>query len=285
MESVNLEIANARQLYLDLMKRCLTFSIWGETVRPLSVRDYPRFKRFIFRMLIKWLGRKRIHLISKVPFDTVLRAEGKDHPAMAHTMIGMRRLDNLQFCIEDVIANNVPGDLIETGVWRGGATIFMRAVLEVYEITDRKVWAADSFEGLPCPNPEQYPADRGDTHYLEPHLAVSLEEVKLNFSRYGLLDEQVCFLKGWFKDTLPNAPIERLSILRLDGDMYESTMDALANLYDKVSTGGYVIIDDYWYAESCRKAVSDFRASRGIEDKIKRIDSDGVFWKRSQHVF
>jgi O-methyltransferase len=158
----------------------------------------------------------------------------------------------------------------------------MRAVLKAYEVKDRKVWVADSFEGLPPPNTDKYPADKGDIHHQLTHLAISLEEVKENFSKYGLLDEQVCFLKGWFKDALPTAPIEKLAVMRLDGDMYESTMDALKHLYPKLSVGGYVIIDDYGYIHSCRQAVHDFREANQIRDEIKLIDWSGVYWKRSQ---
>src|SRR5262249_7246717 len=157
-----------------------------------------------------------------------------------------------------VITHEVPGDFIETGIWRGGACIMLRAVLAAYDVTDRIVWCADSFEGLPPPDAEKYPADAGDRHHTFAPLAVSLEEVKSNFERYGLLDERVKFLKGWFKDTLPSAPIGKLALLRLDGDMYESTMDALVALYDKVVPGGAVIVDDYGAVEGCRRAVSDF---------------------------
>ena len=192
----------------------------------------------------------------------------------------MKRLDNLQMCIEQVISNEVPGDLIETGVWKGGATIFMCGVLKAYGDEGRSVWIADSFQGLPPPNVEKYPADKGDLHYTIDSLRITEEMVRENFAAYGLLDENVKFLKGWFKDTLPGAPIERLAILRLDGDMYESTMDALQSLYSKLSVGGFVIVDDYCI-ESCRKAVTDFRARHGIMDDIIDIDGTGVFWRRS----
>jgi O-methyltransferase len=155
-------------------------------------------------------------------------------------MIGSLRLDNLQDCIESVVRDNVPGDLIETGVWRGGATILMRGVLAAYGIADRIVWVADSFAGLPPPNPQAYPADAGDIHWTHRELAVSLKTVPESFARYGLLDDQVRFLVGWFRDTLPTAPIHRLAVARLDGDMYESTMDALVALYPKLSVGGYL---------------------------------------------
>lgn len=158
----------------------------------------------------------------------------------------------------------------------------MRAVLKAYDIKDRTVWVADSFEGLPAPDPAKYPADAGETWHLRHELRVSLEDVQRNFERYGLLDEQVKFLKGWFKDTLHKAPIANLSVLRLDGDLYESTMDALTALYPKLSIGGFVIIDDYGIpSEGCRLAVHDYRRTHDINDPIMDIDGWGVYWRRS----
>ena len=213
------------------------------------------------------------------PHDRARRVIGQDGPTRAPTMIGEARLDNIRFCIAQVLADGIPGDLIETGVWRGGATIFMRAVLKAYEVGDRRVWVADSFAGLPAPNVAKYPQDQG--MHLEDYkeLAVSLEDVQANFARYGVLDKQVVFLKGWFRDTLPDAPIDHLAVMRLDGDLYESTMDALVNLYGRLSRGGYVIIDDY-QVPACRQAVHDFRTRQGITDAIVPIDWAGVYWRR-----
>jgi len=169
---------------------------------------------------------------------------------------------------------------METGVWRGGAAILMRGVLQAHAISNRRVWLADSFEGLPAPNPAKYPHDAHDRLHTIPYLAVSLERVRANFESYGLLDDQVRFLKGWFRDTLPTAPVERLAVLRLDGDMYESTMDALTYLYPKLSTGGYLIVDDYGAVPACRQAVHDYRAAHDITEEIKAIDWGGVYWQR-----
>jgi len=205
---------------------------------------------------------------------------GADWPIEADTMIGSKRLDNLQHCVSDVLERSVPGDLIETGVWRGGASIFMRAILKAYGDTDRTVWVADSFQGLPKPNAEKYPADAGDVHWQYEELKVSFDEVKRNFEKYKLLDEQVRFLVGWFSETLPAAPIKKLAILRLDGDMYESTMDALRALYPKVSIGGYVIVDDY-FLPGCRKAIEEFRTENRLTEPIEQIDWGGVFFKKT----
>jgi O-methyltransferase len=265
-------------LYLDLLKKCLTRSIFGErsVVRPNDQRA-----RALLALVRKAFAPLDIEVVARVPVDPDTRAEGGDWPLEAESMVGLRRLDNLQFCIEDVVRRSVPGDLIETGVWRGGASIFMRAVLQVYGDTSRTVWVADSFQGLPPPNPEKYPSDEGQDFTIYPELSVPLEVVKANFERYGLLDDQVRFLVGWFRDTLPSAPIDQLAILRLDGDLYESTMDALYSLYPKLSIGGYIIIDDYNSVPACTEAVRDFRATHGIKEPIVATGRWGGFWQRT----
>lgn len=196
-----------------------------------------------------------------------------------HTMIGRRRLDHLHHCLDTLLAEGIPGDLIEAGVWRGGATIFMRAHLAAHGVTDRAVWVADSFRGLPEPSVEE---DRGYdlSQSLEPILAISEERVKALFARYDLLDDQVLFLPGWFRETLPQAPIDKIALLRLDGDLYESTMDALLALYDKVAPGGFIIVDDCGAMPPCRRAVEDFRAERGISAPLERIDWTGMAWRK-----
>jgi O-methyltransferase len=215
-------------LYLDLLEKCLLNTIYGDPAQdPWSGRVYrPEF-----------------------------RLEGKDWPSQAHTMIGAKRLHQLRVACETVLRENVPGDFIETGIWRGGACILMRAVLAEHHVTDRTVWCADSFAGLPPPS---LPQDAGDQHHRYDALKVGLASVQDNFKAYNLLDGQVRFLQGWFKDTLPTAPISSLAILRLDGDMYESTMQALDALYRKLSPGGFVIVDDYGAVPGCKLAVDTF---------------------------
>ena len=274
-----------RYLYIDLMKKTLTASIYDESawsIIELSTRDSRSPKRplrlalgILRDLLIRTLRKRSIFLIRENPFSATKRDEGKDWPLIGYTMVGHRRLDNVQASFEDVLRNGVPGDLIETGAWRGGTTIFMRALLKAYGVTDRKVWVADSFEGLPVPKSSNDGLDLSQVQYLK----VSLEKVKSNFAKFGLLDEQVEFLEGWFNNTLPNAPIQNLAILRIDGDLYSSTMDSLQNLYHKVSKGGYVIVDDYYSWPSCRKAVTDFLVKNSLEPDIKAIDWTGAYWK------
>jgi O-methyltransferase len=211
-----------------------------------------------------------------------LRENGHDWPQVAHTMIGGRRIGNLRYAIETVLAEGIPGDLIETGVWRGGACIFMRGVLKAYGVNDRRVYVADSFAGLPKPDPERFPADTGDVHHSFDALAVSRAEVERNFERYGLLDECVRFLEGFFEDTLPNADLGPLAIARLDGDMYSSTIVALESLYPKLSDGGFLIVDDYGALPNCRQAVDDFRRSNAISEPLQEVDWTGVFWRKNR---
>lgn len=258
--------------YLEVCKRCLTRGSYRASSRVEGRRRWLLYAAAA--RVVRPFGFELVR-----PVDPEARDQGLDYTTDADTMVGVRRLDNLQACVVDVLEKGVPGDLIETGVWRGGASIFMRAVLRAYGITDRTVWLADSFQGLPKPRPE-HPADAGDEHWTQPFLAVSLDEVKRNFARYDLLDDRVRFLEGWFSDTLPSSPIEQLAVLRADGDMYGSTMDVLDALYAKVSVGGFVIIDDYGEIAQCRAAVEDFRAAHGISEPLQRIDGSGVFWRR-----
>jgi O-methyltransferase len=266
------------ELYLDLLKKCLTRYAFGETYQPIRRRHGLLGKAV--NALQDVLSAGGLALVRRQQFNAQLRAEGRDWPLEAETMIGLRRLDNLEFCLKDVLRRGVLGDVIETGAWRGGASIFMRAVLKVWGDAERVVWVADSFEGLPKPNTASHAQDRGSILWRFPYLAVSLEAVKGNFARYDLLDDQVRFLVGWFKDTLPKAEIEQLAVLRLDADMYESTMDVLRFLYHKVSIGGYVIVDDYGGMDSCKAAVDDFRAQQTITEQLVPIDWTGVYWRR-----
>ena len=200
-----------------------------------------------------------------------------------HSMCGELKLENLRNCVEDALACKVPGDLIETGVWKGGMTVLMRGILKSHDITDRKVWVADSFEGLPRPDPATRLKDAIFWTLMEPlgHLAIPFEYVQGLFSRYNLLDDQVEFLKGWFCQTLPEAKIEKLAVARLDGDLYESTWDALESLYPKLSRGGYIIIDDYGVPCGCRQAVDTYRKDHNIEDEIVPVDDCTVYWRKA----
>lgn len=216
--------------------------------------------------------------------DGLFRADakpGRDRQSPAHSMVGLLRLENVRELVQRAIDRGIQGDLIETGVWRGGCCILMRGVLAANLVTTRKVYVADSFQGLPPPNPALFPQDTACALHTIPELAVSLDEVRANFDRYGLLDDQVAFVKGLFSDTLPKLDAGPFALIRLDGDMYESTYVALKWLYPKVSTGGFVIIDDYGAVAQCRQAVDDYRSAANISDAIHQIDFTGVWWQKS----
>jgi O-methyltransferase len=266
--------ADLAERYLNLLARALTHTLYsGSDSVPFTSQS--RIRKFILGVV-----RKRGFIRVIQDSDRVARrAEGKDWPPFAQTMVGPARLENLRRCIETAVTQEVPGDIIETGVWRGGAAIYARAVLLLLGVTDRSVWAADSFRGLPARNPEAYPADAEGVWHTGDHLTVSLNEVKENFERYGLLDEQVRFLEGWFRETLPTVRDQTWAVVRLDGDMYESTTDGLVNLYPGLSPGGYLIVDDYQIAE-CRAAVDDFRQSQGIDEPIEGLDWTAVCWRK-----
>lgn len=262
-------------MYLDLLRMHLTR--FGDD-NFVAVRGG---NRPLVRWVLSILAERNIKLMRQVPFDERIRTLGLDWPTTAETMIGTQRLTSLQHCAETVIAEDIPGDLVECGVWRGGACILMRAVLAVYGDEKRDVWVADSFAGVPSPDREKYPADENLRLDLQSDvLAVSESTVRSNFQRYGLLDDRVHFLAGWFKDTLQDAPIDSISLLRLDGDLYESTHQALDALYPRLSIGGFCIIDDYHAITACRQAVTDYRKQQGIFAQITEIDGSGVFWRK-----
>lgn len=245
----------------------------------------------------------------------------------------MRRLNNIQFLIEDIAKNDVPGDIIETGVLRGGSCIFMKACVRALGIEEgRRVIACDTFQPVPAkptgllaaialpilravgsvphpgfnravmtfldglPNPArsfpvmENPSDATvqigmflmrSLGTLPDQAGTSLAEVKDHFARYGLLDEGVQFLQGFFSDTLPTADIDQLSLIRLDGDTYESTITAIEPLYHKLSPGGYVIVDDYHGFDECRRAIDEYRAKHGVTEPLVRIDNLAVYWQKS----
>lgn len=280
---------DTKSLYLDLLKK--TLSDYLNVDNPYANGMPPQYwwkksglKNLRNKWLVDFLRRSKMIVLREDGLSSEERREkrqkGLDWPMMqAQTMVGLDRLNNIQDLLEDVIERGVEGDVIETGVWRGGASIFMRAVLKAHDVTDKKVWVCDSFEGLPLPEPDKYPADAGDAHHTFHFLAVSQETVAANFEKYGLLDDQVKFVKGYFENTLADVPAEKFCLLRLDGDMYSSTIVALKELYPKLSSGGYIIIDDFNLGP-CVDAVNDYRRDNNISAPITDVDGSGAFWRK-----
>ena len=269
------------EMYLDLLKKTLNRAqISGRYVRHTPIA-HGRAERYFYSAMGRLLGAGRFEIVERVPSDPGYYLEGSGPRLQgrledAETMVGTRQLDNIQFCVTDVLKRKVPGDLIECGAWRGGVTILMRAVLRAYGDTEKSVWVADSFEGLPGVDSRRNP----HLDYSAGEMAASLEEVKENFARYGLMDGRVHFVKGFFNRTLPAAPIGKLAVLRADGDLYESQMDVLNNLYPKLSVGGYAVIDDYLEFAGCKRAIDEYRRAHNITEEIKAIDGEGIYWQK-----
>jgi O-methyltransferase len=272
------------ELYLELLKKSLLGELyWENEVRVLYLRDCLEGRDTYSPATLLRIEERRREFCERYRelnktgqlVDGLLENLGRQH-----TMIGRARLENVGACLERIRRAGTPGDLMECGVWRGGACIFMRGFLKAFGMEDRRVWVADSFAGPPAPRLPQ-DADEDLSAAKCPMLAISMETVRETFARYGLLDGQVRFLPGWFKDTLPQAPIERLALLRIDGDLYESTWDALSALYAKVSPGGFTIVDDYNCIPACRQAVDEYRQREAIEEPLEAVDWTGVYWQKA----
>jgi O-methyltransferase len=263
----------AAALYLNLMEAVLTGVIMEDP--PIAT---PAYKAIVSDVLHGLYGVRAEPDSASLGFNARAREVGLDWPSRAFTMIGRQRLRNFRDSIESAITAGIEGDIVEAGAWRGGASIMARAVLAAHNVTDRRVYVVDSFAGLPPPDADRFPADAGDRLHRFTELAVSRGQVEANFRRFDLLDEQVTFVEGWFRDTMPHFPAEKIAVLRLDGDMYESTFLPLQCLWDRVSEGGTIIIDDYHVMPACKLAVEDFARGQGHSFAIQEIDGLGVYF-------
>ena len=273
------DLAEPAVRYLDLLARCLTRDLFlDEEVRNADLRTWPGGEPEGLRDLL----RQQSWRVVRGGADRATRAVGNDWPPTAETMVGLARLANVLDCTARALADDVPGDLVETGVWRGGTAIYLRAILAALGDDTRRVWACDSFQGLPEADAERYPVDVPLRLHEHAALAVGVDAVRAAFDRYGLLDDRVRFVEGWFRDTLPEVAREigPIAVLRLDGDLYESTIDALTHLEPLVSPGGFVIVDDYGGIDACRQAVTDHRAAHGIDAPLHEVDWTAVWWRK-----
>jgi O-methyltransferase/8-demethyl-8-(2,3-dimethoxy-alpha-L-rhamnosyl)tetracenomycin-C 4'-O-methyltransferase len=209
-------------------------------------------------------------------YDTERAQWTIDPLARPLTLLTKSQLDLIEEAVLVMVEQRVPGDLIEAGVWRGGAVILMRALLDAYGIADRKVFAADSFSGIP-PNVRAIndPVDSWSDRWI-----ATLDEVRQNVARFGLLDDRIVFVPGFFDCSLRTLADRRFALIRLDSDSYDSIETSLAFLYPLLSRSGMIIIDD-WHLAGCRMAVHDYRSKHGIEDPILE-DAGNAFWLKSQ---
>lgn len=193
-----------------------------------------------------------------------------------YTMVGLRRLDNLEFCINEVVRKSIPGAIVEAGVWKGGACIFATAALKELK-EERNVYVCDIFDGT-FPKPKIEMDEWTEKHDFQP-LVCKLKDVQANFRKFGYLDSNVIFKEGWFENTLPTIT-EPISILRVDGDTYQSTMNTL-QLEKQLSPGGYIIMDD-WAIATSRQAFIDYFEGQNREDDVIPVDSLSVYWQKNK---
>jgi len=222
-----------------------------------------------------------------VDTDTITRMV---HAVRPFTMVPEPSLVELGQQVAAVLAEGVPGDLVECGVWRGGAAFLMAGLLRAAGVTDRKVWLCDSFEGLPAPEPVDGPAagryagNPESPRYFD-NCRASLDEVRRGAGTLGVAD-RLEYVEGWFDRTLPSARerIGPIALLRIDGDWHSSVKACLDNLYDAVVDGGLVVLDDYYAWDGCAVALHEFLGARSLPHRIESLAVDGDAWDGYQAV-
>ncbi len=205
---------------------------------------------------------------------------------LPYTMVSYERLANAYALAQRTDEEKLQGAFVECGVWKGGAAGVMASAAN----PGRQIWLFDSFEGLPEPTlydgarAKAYASNKTSGTLASIGKCVGLlEDVQRLFFRIlRLPGDTVHIEQGWFQDTLPAAKkqVGPVALLRMDADWYESTRCILENLFDNVVRDGYVIIDDYYCWEGCRKAVDEFMQSRGLKISFVPIDRDGVYFKK-----
>lgn len=212
-----------------------------------------------------------------VPYTFEKRGIGEDWPKVGHTMIGHARIQQLKDALEEVILNGIPGDVCELGVWRGGAMIYAKGWLNANGVIDRKVILFDAF----APIKSYGRNDKVD------FLTVTLPEVQHNFDKYGLADDKVVYVKGFFKDSLPTFldqfPETQIAILRIDANYYDSYEDAMMHLYPKVPIGGIIIFDEVRFTAVMWWFVT-FRQTHGLPEELIHIDHYSAWFRKTVDV-
>ncbi len=212
--------------------------------------------------------------------ETDERIAGSDWPQHGLSMAGPVRLRELRACLEAVVAENVPGDVIEAGCWRGGAGILMRATLDTLDATDRTLVVADSFNGYPLPLRERFPQDRDlEERSMLDYFAVPQADVEGNFQRFGL-SAGVEFVPGFFDETLRRLADRTFALVHVDAGSYEGTAFALDALYPALAPGGLIVVGEYRSNEQVRLAVDEFRAEHGISEPLEGGGESAARWRR-----
>ncbi|MFM2192729.1 MAG: hypothetical protein RLZZ118_1686 [Bacteroidota bacterium] len=203
-----------------------------------------------------------------------------------YTMTSMERLFSLYNSTNYIIKNNIPGDFVECGVWKGGSSMMIALVLNKNKIFDRKIYMYDTYEGMsePDENDLDISGQSAKSQLInsskENQKSVwcfsSLDEVKRNVTLTNFPMELFQFVVGKVEDTIPDTiPIGEISLLRLDTDWYASTKQELIHLYPKLVKKGVLIIDNYGHWQGCRKAVDEYFKSENINLLLNVIDYTG----------
>ena len=275
---------NIKIKYLELIKKSIIAEFYPFTYLGVDHPTSNSLKRIIKKVILSLLSKKGLSIKKDITSDDF--ENGSKRSSLSFSMVGKKRLNNVHELIDKIYKNKIEGDFLEAGIWRGGVVIFMKACLFAYNDSSRKIWGIDSFKGFPSLDLKNFPEDSIFEKILNKwnrqEMIVSKKEVIDNIKKFDLFDKQIELLEGWFSDILYNDnEIKKLSLCRIDGDLYQSTYEALVGLYPKISSGGYVIIDDYGLPSgACKKAVDRFRKENNINSELVKIDWVGVYWKK-----
>lgn len=199
----------------------------------------------------------------------------------SQTLIEAPFFRELPGILEQVKVDGIAGDFVQAGVWKGGSALYMHALNHALGM-HRRLWLADTFYGFD-PATVKHEKDLKALAAFSDFQGepLSAQKVKDLFEVHGLLDESVHFLEGDVKDTLPGAGISEVSLLHIDVDFFEPTYNTLAELYDKVQPGGYIVIDDYGVPHfNCSDAVDRFRSERSIETPLNMMTHYIAWWRK-----
>jgi hypothetical protein len=217
--------------------------------------------------------------ISKTTIDYLLKISKFMDSKIVYSLANEPEIDFIHSAIKDIYESNIPGDIVEAGVWRGGMGIWMNYLVHEYSPYPRKIWLFDSYDGFPEP---KHPKDR----YVHPVTKIlygsnaSVDQVKNNFEMFGLLTQNLCFVKGEFEKSVSYVDIDEISILHLDCDYYDPTLLLLEKYYHRISKNGYVIVNRYYYEYvNIKTAIDEFRNKYQIQSPIQKIGSIYAYWR------
>lgn len=217
--------------------------------------------------------------ISKSTIEYLIKFKKFMDSDIVYSMASDSVIDFVHLAIKDINESNIPGDIVEIGVWRGGMGIWMNYLVHEYSPNPRKIWLFDSYAEFPEP---QYTKDR----YVHPVTKilygnnVSVDDVRHNFELFDLLTSNLRFVKGEYEKSVSYVDIPEISILHLDCDYYDPTLLILEKYYSRMTKGGYVIVNNYYYGYvHARTAVDEFRMKNHIYSKIEKLDDKCGVWR------